>query len=1116
MSAYDRLIEQIDSFIKKFYKKELLKGLIWLLGVFVISLLVVSGLEYIGRFNSYVRAVLLFGFIVANGFILGKFVVFPLLRLLKYGKRISHTQAAGIIGAFFPDISDRLLNTLQLNDSGNNANYELIRASVVQKSKALSGFRFTDAVDLRDNWKYVKYLSPVFGLLLMVAVYVPDWLTEGTKRVVNFQEEYIPEAPFKFILPSKKMKVEEGEDVKLKISFQGDVLPRKAYFISEKGKFLMNELNGNSFDAWIENVQSSSVIYFEAMGYKSQEIELEVLSKSSASWASARLDFPKYLKLENEVVSNVGDLIVPEGTGVKGFLKMKNVLKPRLNLMGKSLEFSGSQIEFNEVFRKDEVLVLNYQNTKFEKDSTLFKVKVIKDEFPQISVSERRDTSIVGRVYFTGQAQDDHGLTKLYFSYEVLDENGVIVKVRKEDLSLSDGRSDNFDYVIDFTNLDLKSGQRLNYWFAVSDNDGVNGSKWTKTPVNVYEVPSLKEIGEKRKDEQANINDKLQESIQRSIQMKKDVERLKKEAAGNSKNDYKMRKEMERLQNEQKDLLNKLRKLDEDISKSRNNKESLSPMDEEMKQMEEAIQDLLKEVLDEELMDLLKELEDLLKKQDVNKFQEELEKLDRGADEQKNQMERSLEMLKRLQVNERIDELEERLKALAEDQKELKKDVENKALSTEEKKELQENLNKEFDEIKKDLEHMHELNDALKKPLDLDKQEEKKESISNEMNEAGEKLGKGQDKKAGGNQQNAAEQMEEMAEELNSMQEDSNQEQAGEDLEALKQILQNLMTLSFDQESNMKGFSKVADNDPAYQRYAAKQRKVIDNSKAVADSLKSLADRQPKIASFIDKELGDIAANHDLIVESIDEHKRRELGAQQQFVMTSYNNLALLLNESLEQMQNQMKNQKPGQGSCNKPGGKGRPKPGSGMGTQDMKQMLKQQLEQMKEGIGKGPKPGENGKPGNQGKPGEGMGGFGPKQVAKMAAEQQAIRQRLEQLRDELNKDGSGAGNKLNDLIDELEKQEDDLVNRRINRELIDRQQEIMTRLLESEKALNERGMDEKRESESGKNYENGNLIRFDEYNKEKRRQIELIRSVNPGLNKYYKDKTNDYYNKTL
>ena len=142
--------------------------------------------------------------------------------------------------------------------------------------------------------------------------------------------------------------------------------------------------------------------------------------------------------------------------------------------------------------------------------------------------------------------------------------------------------------------------------------------------------------------------------------------------------------------------------------------------------------------------------------------------------------------------------------------------------------------------------------------------------------------------------------------------------------------------------------------------------------------------------------------------------------------------------------------------------------------------------------------------------------GLGNKEIAKMAAQQAAMRKRLEEMRKEMNKDGNGLGNGLNPLIKELEEQEKDLVNKRFSNNMIQRQKDILTRLLESEKALMERGWDEKRESKEGKNENLGNQIRFDQYNKEKLKQIELLQSVDPMYKKYYKDRANEYFNRTM
>jgi hypothetical protein len=116
-------------------------------------------------------------------------------------------------------------------------------------------------------------------------------------------------------------------------------------------------------------------------------------------------------------------------------------------------------------------------------------------------------------------------------------------------------------------------------------------------------------------------------------------------------------------------------------------------------------------------------------------------------------------------------------------------------------------------------------------------------------------------------------------------------------------------------------------------------------------------------------------------------------------------------------------------------------------------------------------------------------------------------------MRQELNKDGSGAGNQLNELIEDLEKLEDDLLHGRIDSDYLTRQKDIMTRLLEHEKALRERGFEEQRKSEEGKNPETGNKFEFTEYKRKKEAEIEFLRSLPVELRVYYKTLVNEYFN---
>ena len=1118
MSAFDRLLAQIDGFIRKFYKNQLVKGLLLFTGVLIFSYLFVITLEYFGHFSSLVRGVLLFSFIGVNAYILGKYIIVPSLRLRSFGARIDRYQASRIIGKFFPSVSDRLLNTLQLSDQmdQNSADFELLNASVQQRSSTMSVIAFADAIDIGENRKYLTWVLPIVLVLFSIVVFQPSLLTQGTERVVNFTGTYEIPAPFKFNLLVDNDRIEEGEDYPFEVELTGNDLPEKVFVKSEQGRFLLTRITKNKFEGSLTQVRKNTHFFFEANGFTSGEFEVNVISKTAIGRLQASIHYPDYLGKESEVVENAGDLVVPEGTQVIWSVLTKNSdgVEFWLNDSRQLFDKDGFSVKRRLLESTAGKIVLkNKQSGK--RDTTSFTVDIIKDDYPTIQVEEVKDTLKDGIRYFSGVTSDDYGLRSLSFVYTITSENGA-KRTEKMAAGKVFGTEAPFDFAVDFRRENIKLNDRIEYYFVISDNDGVNGSKSTKSRSFEYKLPSLDELNEARENDQAKNRDDLAKIMNKAEQFRENLDRLRKEAMNSKQSDWNKQNQINQLQEEHKSLVDDLQMLQEEMQNSVEEKNQLSEMDEDLLEQQEMINDLLEELMDDELRELLEQLEDLMKEQNENKIQENLDKLNMSSEEMKNQLDRSLEMLKRMQVNEKIDDIEEELKKLAEEQDELRETTENKKEVSDADKRRQEEINKSFEDLKKDLEQLDSLNQELDRPMDMDLEQskEKSEEVKEELQDSKDQLEKNKGEKAGESQKSASEKMKEMAESLDQMQQQSNQEQQQEDINMLRDILESLVALSFDQEDVMGRFNRISASDPAYRKYGRRQRKIVDDTKSVSDSLLALAARQPKIAQFVDKELGSIRANHELVVEDIDERRLDDRAAHQQYVMTSYNNLALMLNESLEQMQQQMKSMMPGSGSCDKPGGSGAPKSGEGSKPGDMKEMLKQQLEQMKKGMNPGGK-----EPGEQPGMGKGQGGgmgLGNKEIAKMAAQQSAMRKKLEEMRQQMNKEGKGAGNKLSPLIQELEEQERDLVNKRLGNNLVQRQQRILTRLLESEKALMERGLDEKRESKDGKNVDGGNQIRFEEYNKEKLRQIELLRSVDPAYKKYYKDRANEYFNRVL
>lgn len=1114
MEPFEQLLNQIDAFIRKFYKNQMMKGGILFVGFLLLSFLVVSTLEYFGRFSSGIRAFLFFTFIITNLYLFIRYFLIPTSKLFSFGKRINRYQAAQIIGNFFPDISDRLLNTLQLNDDLANqyGNIELIRASVSQRASTLSAFPFMNGINLRKNLVYVKYVFPVFLIFALILLFYPRLITQGSERVVYYNQEFKEEAPFKFELISSTSGIEEGEDAPVELRVTGTQLPEKVYLVSSQGKFMMHKISKVRSFFVLKKLKESTSFYFEANGFRSDTYQIEVVPKAAIGRFQATLNYPDYLGKKDEVVSNAGDLEIPEGTQVEWSVLTKNASIVAFDWSNSSdQKFETPGFKFLKKFKDSETMRVSLKNKSTQKiDSLTYRIAVIKDAYPSISVQEELDSVSTAIRYFKGNIQDDYGLNALTFVYSIQSENG---KKREQRLSVCKtvGTEMPFTFAIDFRRENLSVKDKIEYYFLVNDNDGVNGSKSVRSQAFVYQLPSLEELNEIRDEKQENNKKELNSLLNRTKDFQKDVQRLKKDLMNSKSADWNKMNQLNQLKEEQKAIQNALEQMQEKMSESLDEKNQLSEMDPALLDKQETLQKLLEEVMDPEMMDLLNKLEELMRNQDKKEMKDKLDKLDSKSEDMNKQLDRTMEMLKKMQVNEKIDDAVKELKDLSKEQLELNKSIENKETSLEKAKEKQDDFNKRFDEIKKDLEELKKLNEELNRPMNLGNQESEKQEVTEELKEAKENLENSKEKKASSNQKKSADGMEKIANSLEQMKMQANQKQEEEDINLLRSILENLMTLSFSQEDVMNKFSKVKDQDPLYRRLGRTQRSIIDDTKVVADSLNALAKRQPKIAKFIDKELNEINSNFDLALEDIDEHRRRELGQHLQYVMTAYNNLALMLNESLQNMQEQMKNQMPGSGSCDKPGGKGS-KPKNGDESGDMKEMLKKQLEQMKKGKNPGGKsPGDK-----QGDGQLGMPGLGNKEIAKMAAQQTAIRQRLEQLRNELNKEGKGLGNKLNPLINELEKQERDLINKKFNNEMIKRQQDILTRLLESEKAINERGFEEKRESKSGKDFNYSNQKRIDEYNQQKLKQVELLRSVDPMYRKYYKDKAAEYFNRVF
>ncbi|OUT99722.1 MAG: hypothetical protein CBB92_05155, partial [Flammeovirgaceae bacterium TMED32] len=135
-------------------------------------------------------------------------------------------------------------------------------------------------------------------------------------------------------------------------------------------------------------------------------------------------------------------------------------------------------------------------------------------------------------------------------------------------------------------------------------------------------------------------------------------------------------------------------------------------------------------------------------------------------------------------------------------------------------------------------------------------------------------------------------------------------------------------------------------------------------------------------------------------------------------------------------------------------------------------------------------------------------------ELAEMAARQEMIRNELNKLNNKLKGQpgNDNTNNTLSEAADAMEKNELNLINKQITQKLIDRQEQILTRMLEAENALKNQDEDQRREAETAQDYKSRLPDALDNYLKQKSKEIELLKSIPINLHPFYKSEVNEYF----
>lgn len=1092
IESYKSLIDSLERFIRKYYLNKMVRGLILALAISGLWYLIVVIAEYYGRFSSALRMTLFVSSISLYAIVFVTMILWPILKLMKIGKRISYTEASKILGAHFPEVADKLQNTLELNRllEENPEAEDLIKASIAQRLEKLSPVPFLSAIKIKKNVRHLKYLAPVLLVFVVILSFKPAIVTEGTERIVNYDQHFETPAPFSFILENDSLVVKQGDDFTVNLTVKGKYVPDQVMINFGGNSFYMERENASSFKYDFKTLNNSFKFYFTAQDVVSNDYEVSVLPAPLILNFKIDIKPMAYTGLSAVEVKNSGDIEVPVGSDVTWTFGTANLDSLAIVLDSVVLPTEKSHEEYTVKRRitagGDYELFVANEYFK-ELVDIKYHIRVVPDLYPAISVSEVRDSANLAIIYFKGSIDDDYGFSRLTFRCFDGDKQLVSNPIQFTPRL----NSQDFYYAFDFSSVETE-GNRLTYYLEVADNDGFNGPKTARTKTMEFNIPSSQDLRDMSDQANDDTEEKVVEAKKISDDIKKSIDELKKKLVNENLSAYDRSQLMQEIIDKEDQLENLMEQIKQEQNQLQQYKEQFSKSEDLLKKQAE-INALMESLMTDEMREMIEEMKKLMENFNKDEFFKKSEEFKMSVEEMENNMDNTLEMLKHSEVEERVKDIADQMEELAEKEKQLAEKTKEKSKSQEELSKEQDKIKEEFDKLKEEYEKTLEKNNELKEPMSLQDFKQEMNDISKDMQDAGDDLDNNKNGKASDKQNSGAQKMQDLAQKMEKMMSEMSMESNEENMEGIRQILENVLTFSFDQEDVMQGQRSLATKSPLYKEYIVRQKSISDNFNIIRDSLNALSGRVPGLASVVASDVMTIRKELGVILDYYGSSSRYYVRKSQQTVLTSANNLALLLTEVLDQMQEQQMSQNSSSSSCNKCKNQGQGQPKKQMGQmRDMQQQMKNQMQQMLDQMKKN---------GQQGQSGE--------QLAKMLMQQEMMQKMLnDMMNGELSPDAAKYMKEANQMIEQNIK---DLVNKNITQQTVNRQDQIITRLLQAENSQNERDTEQKRQSTEAKEYKLSNPDKAFEQKETEIRFNELLQYSNLKLTDYYKAKYKEY-----
>ena len=994
-----------------------------------------------------------------------RLVVRPLWDLLLQAQKPGADRIALLVGKKYPDIKDSLSNALQIVRDNPGAEHEspvLAWAAFERVARKIDKLDFAKSISLQRlrsrAWRFLGVLvlgATAYGLFPAQYNRSLAWFINPMRAEERAQVQFT-------VLPGDA-EVVRGESLTVSVTLNGNrFAPPQLRASYEGGKFvdeLSLDARGEA-DFWYKfsNVTEPFSYRIRSGDSETPAYRVRVIDLPDVRELRLTLTPPRYTRLPVQALEpNVGNISVLPGTKVHLNLKTNKPVEDAKIAFDQAdtLQFERTEGEYAASFvaRREDSYRIALRDAKglVNRDPIEYQINLIPDQSPIVQITYPGqdmdiDESMEVPLNITGE--DDFGFSKLRLKYSLY-RSGAEVEAGSGSKEVPFNVADlhlEATFLWNFVDLGLLPEDVVVYHVELFDNDYVSGPKKAVSQLYRLRFPSIDEIFQEVAQDQSEATDSMQDFLEKSREIKSDVNEVLQEVRREMELSWEDKQKLKESLDKQEDIANRLEQIQENLEETLDRLERNDLLSMETVEKYQELQKLLDEIASPELKKMMQKLQEALQDIDPRKLEKALEEFQFSQEEFLQNMERTINMLKQLQAEQKLDEAIKTAEEMLEQQEKINDsmpeakdpaDVDDLVQAEQKQAERLENLQKSLEELRQSAQELPQMQlpeEQISNAQDIAESQQ----LSSDLQQASQMMQQGQMQTAQESGERAAQSMQQMRDMLSQAQQQMQQNQRAEVMQALRRSSRNFLELSKKQEQLARESGSQSSASSKYRDIADQQQDVLSAMNRTTEQLFQLSQKSFFVPPGIGQKLGKSMSEMQKAINELEERRAMQAAKEQSKAMQSLNGAIADVRQAMKDLS----------GSSS----------GSGM-EQFMQRMMgitgeQRGLNNQTRGLG------ENGQ----------LSLAQQASLPRLAAQQRALQEQLQQLQKEFGGQGEILGD-LQKVADDMKDVADELRRKQVSRRTIERQERILSRLLDAQKSARERDFSKKRRAQTAKVY---------------------------------------------